>query len=80
MANWSRIISRSIWKINEISVDDLSVLERELKTSIMQLTAGPKDISLMLNMVSQKINLVKALVHAERLLEPNQACKEVINV
>lgn len=65
----------SVWKLDEIHLDDLSELERELVQNIEKLDGRPKDLKRVANMVTTKINLVRALKHAERILESQQGVK-----
>lgn len=60
---------QSTWKLDEIHLEDLNELERELVQNIEKLDGRPKDLKRVANMVSTKINLVRALKHAERQLD-----------
>ena len=63
----------STWKLDEIHLEDLNELERELVQNIEKLDGRPKDLKRVMNMVSTKINLVRALIHAERILDSKGA-------
>jgi hypothetical protein len=80
MARRSTIINRSNWKISEIELDDLHELNRELRNGVKGLEGTPKEIGWITNMISQKLDLVRSLVHAERILDNRRVSKEVVNV
>ena len=60
---------KNTWKINEINEADLCELDREIGRNIRSLPHDHKELNRLANMASSKISLVRALVHAERILE-----------
>ena len=63
----------SVWKLDEIHLEDLNELERELVQNIEKLDGRPKDLKRVMNNVATKFNLVRALKHAERELDTRNA-------
>jgi hypothetical protein len=51
------------------TMEDVNTLESELLDNISQLNGSPKELRRIANSVSNKMNMVRALLHAERFLE-----------
>lgn len=69
MAKDVTIMNGKTWRLNEINSDDLLELDREMVRGIRALGGDPKQLNRIANMASQKIGLVRALIHAERIFD-----------
>lgn len=65
-----KVLRGTTWDLQE-----LNTLECELLENISRLDGSPKEVRRIANSVSNKLSLVRALIHAERYLEQNCGVK-----
>ena len=59
-----KVLRGTLWKL-----EDVNELQRELLVNIGRLDGDQKSLKRVANLVSDKLGLIRALIHAERLLE-----------